>query len=968
MNSNCPRLIEVALPIREISAESVRDKNIHHAHISHLHIWWARRPLAASRAIVFASLIPDPDHENCPEDFREAVIRLLKNEVPKELKGYWRGRVYHNDPDPYCPSGDLPDTPRNRLLAFIAKWSPEKNNYEKGKSDKSPSVGEVLDDRSLVKWETSDPLNVQGRMVLTIAEQLIKIANKGIPSVFDPFSGGGAIPLEAMRLGAKAIANDYNPVAFTLLKATIEYPKIHGVPGTRSTGISPTTQHFMQEKSVENVLTYDLEYWANWILSQASKRLSKYYPSGRDKRPIIGYLWARNAPCSNPACKTNIPLLKTFMIATKPDRRTALQMLITNGKISFEIIKGKQITQEEGTLVSNGVRCPFCHQITPTEDIKRATFEGTSGEQIVAVIVEAAKGKDYRAVELTDIEAFEKSRQEALGIEIPSEPMPNSPDTVAGRGWNFKRWGDLFNPRQLLVIQTFIEIMQEAVAKIQEQYEKDYAEALTVYLGLWIDRMASFSNNVCRWYGSAEISKTPFGGQAIPMMYDYPEVNPFADSSGTPSTQLRYMLGVIDHESTFGHRTFPMPKITCGDSSKIDLPTGSINVVVTDPPYFDAIAYADLSDFFYVWLKRSIGSHFPNEYMTPLTPKTGEATALKHHHEGNASKARDHFTEKLTECIKEARRVCSEDGILSIMFAHQSTEAWTALVNTLFEADLTITATYPIETEMKSTAFALDTASLESSITVVCRPRVKENVASFKNIRGEIEKTVTRNVKRFWSYGFRGADLIVACYGPAVGVFGRYERVEKADGSVVSITDLLDLVRELALKAIAGEFEGDGLSRLYFIWLNLYGVNEQSWDDARLVIQIGSEGEDAMEVARRNGLFVIEGPKCRLALLRDRSDHRHLGDDLTSPLIDQLHQAMLLWKQERRSELVQYLKTNNIAEHESFWKLAQALFEVLPRGEEDWKLISALLGERETLKQEVRQAEPPKGPEQLSLI
>ena len=237
MNSNCPRLIEVALPIREISAESVRDKNIHHAHISHLHIWWARRPLAASRAIVFASLIPDPDHENCPEDFREAVIRLLKNEVPKELKGYWRGRVYHNDPDPYCPSGDLPDTPRNRLLAFIAKWSPEKNNYEKGKSDKSPSVGEVLDDRSLVKWETSDPLNVQGRMVLSIAEQLIKIANKGIPSVFDPFSGGGAIPLEAIRLGAKAIANDYNPVAFTLLKATIVYPKIYGVTGKRSTGI-----------------------------------------------------------------------------------------------------------------------------------------------------------------------------------------------------------------------------------------------------------------------------------------------------------------------------------------------------------------------------------------------------------------------------------------------------------------------------------------------------------------------------------------------------------------------------------------------------------------------------------------------------------------------------------------------------------------------------------------------------------
>lgn len=262
----------------------------------------------------------------------------------------------------------------------------------------------------------------------------------------------------------------------------------------------------------------------------------------------------------------------------------------------------------------------------------------------------------------------------------------------------------------------------------------------------------------------------------------------------------------------------------------------------------------------------------------------------------------------------------------------------------------------------------MDTAALASSITVICRPREIQKAASYRNVRSEIENVVAESVHRFWEYGFRGADLIVACYGPAVGVFAKYEAVERADGEKVSVPELLELVRDAALKSIAGEFKGDNTSRLYFTWATLYGINERAWDDARLVVQISGEGDNAMDVARHQGLFVINGSSCRLALLRDRSDHRHLGEDPTSPLIDQLHQAMRLWKQERRSELVQYLKTNNIAEHEPFWKLAQALFEVLPRGEEDWKLISALLGERETLKQEVRQAEPPKGPEQLSLI
>ncbi len=240
-------------------------------------------------------------------------------------------------------------------------------------------------------------------------------------------------------------------------------------------------------------------------------------------------------------------------------------------------------------------------------------------------------------------------------------------------------------------------------------------------------------------------------------------------------------------------------------------------------------------------------------------------------------------------------------------------------------------------------------------------------VALFKDIRREIENVVQDSVHRFWEYGFRGADLIVACYGPAVGVFGRYARVERADGTPVIVPELLELVRQAALKAIAGEFTGDPLSRLYFVWANLYGISEQAWDDARLVVQIGGESEDAMQVAKGRHLFVVDGSVCRLALLRDRRDLRHIGEEPDSPLIDQLHRAMQLWKLERRGELVQYLRLSGLAEHEPFWKLAQALFEVLPRAEEDWKLVSALLGERGALRQEVRRAEPPVQPSQLNL-
>jgi len=954
-STDCPRLIEVALPIREISAESVRDKNIHHAHISHLHIWWARRPLAASRALVFASLVPDPDDPRCPAEFREAVERHLKTHVPTELKYYHRGRHVHRDDDPYRPYEGMPDTLRNRLLMFIAKWSPESLAFEAGKAEKEPEPKYLLDDRSLVKWETSDPENAQGREVLRIARELVKIAHGGkVPAVLDPFAGGGAIPLEAGRLGCQAIANDYNPVAYLILRATCEFPQKYGKPGRRKVVMEEFGKRVERETEVPNVLAHDVEKWANWILERARERIGHLYPPGKDGKPVVGYLWARTAPCSNPSCRGEIPLLRSLLVCNKKDKKVALTMEVDKERktVRFGIAKGKGISRTDGTKRERGPAiCPFCEQPTSEAELRRAGQAGQMGERMVCVVVEGKGGKDYRPVEDIDLAGF--ARAGRIEVERPGEGIPDNQWNVKTWLYGMNTWGSLFNPRQLVAMQTFVGCLHEALEEMKKEIsDEDYRLCLALYLGLWLDRVASFAANVCRWAPGSQIIKTPFGGQAIPIIWDYPEVNPLANSSGTASTQLEYMLKVIEHERFANGSALQEPRVLLGNAASLPLASEAVDCVVTDPPYDDAISYGDLSDFFYVWLKRSIGSLFPEVFSTPLTPKADEATSLRHRHEGSQERARAHYRRLLKESFSEALRLVRDPKLVTVMFAHQSTDAWTALLSALFDAGLSPDATWPIATEMPDTALALGTASLETSVTVACRPRVVGSAASFKDVRKEIEKVVAESVKRFWSYGFRGADLIVACYGPAVGVFGKYERVEKADGTPVGIPELLELTRRAARDAIAGEFRGDNLSTLYYVWANLYGASEQAWDDARLFVQIGGDEDNAKEVARKHGIFVVDGSECRLALLQDRAGRRELGIDPNPPHIDALHRSMLLWKQEKRKDLVEYLGERGLLEDGPFWKLAQALFEVLPRDLEDWKLVNALLGERQTLRAE----------------
>jgi len=971
--STCPRLIEVAFPIREVSAESVRDKSLRQGHLSTLHLWWARRPLAACRAIIFASLVPDPDDARCPAEFRGAVERTLKTRVPSSLKTYARGRKHERDEDPYKPYEGIEDTLRNRLLTFVAKWAPEAWAFEKGKSAKEPKPENLLDDRSLSKWETGDPDNEQGREVLRVARELIRVACAGkAPSVFDPFSGGGTIPLEAGRLGAQPIANDYSPVAYLVLRGTCEYAQRFGKAGKRRVEREAfgTKKKEWVEEQVPNVLAHDIQRWCEWMLERARERLERFYPVGEGKNPIVGYLWARHAPCANPSCGASIPLLKSLLICDRDDKRVALIMDVDKERreVSFGIARDRLITRTDGTMLRRGnARCPVCEEITPNERLTEAGHAGRIGERMLAAIemrtvkktrmirgepvTVTVEEKSYRPIEQTDRDAFASAATQH--VDVPSERIIGDNRYMSPPLYGMTTWGSLFNRRQLLAMQTFVELFHDAVAELEKELaDVDYRNAVALYLGLWVSRNAMRMTSLGRWNVEGEKFETPFNGARLPMMWDYPEANPFIDVTGGFANQLDWILHVIKREAAV-----PVPaRVTRGDSAHMRLDPGSVDLVVTDPPYFDEAAYADLSDFFYVWLKRLLGDVFPEVLVTPQSPKEDEATALKHRHGGNAEDADAHFVRKLAEIFTEAKRVATDDALFVVIFAHQGSDAWTALINSLFAAGVTIDATWPVEMERKGRPRSIDSAALETCITVVCRPRVVGSAASFKDVRREIELVVHDAVKRFWSYGFRGADLIVACYGPAVGVFGKYERVERSDGEPVGVSELLELARKVARDAIAGEFRGDSLSTLYYVWANLYGAGEQAWDDARLVVQMGGGAESALDVARESGVFVLNGSACRLALLNDRMERGMLGLESDCALIDSLHRAMLLWKQEKRGELVAYLAGRGLLEDGPFWKLGQALFEVMPRDSEDWKLVNALLSERPTLRAEGKKA------------
>ena len=1007
------KLIEVAMPIKEISAESVRDNRLAGGNIRTVHLWWARRPLPTCRAVVFASLVPDPLDEYCPQAFKDAVTDILMAD-----------RQYTPYKDiPYTAAYDpMEDNMRNRLMMFIGKFSPLcQDNMRIGKKT---APADQLTQGSLIKWENHDNMVIlsKARKLIWVAynsdlhpevsytslsesydlyakaindakadlfrfvnrhksteevQLLEKNLNQAIedflnrmPTVFDPFAGGGAIPLEAARLGCRSYGNDINPVAHIMERCSAEFPQKYGFPITYSKseflnlygpeGKEQLIEHqgsIFESDFIEipNRLSFDVEFYAKKILRKTNELIGDRYPNDSLGNQAIAYYWARTGTCSNPSCQAKVPLLRGFYLANSTRKSVYLKPIIRGTEISFEIKEGKYDSKELPEWNHRGnLTCPCCGAVTEADALKEESRTIGLKSRLLAVIAENSSGKVY-SVPNKHIKSILEAP--VTPDYIPEEPMAvKYTQAMPCCTWGYDKWGKLFTNRQLVFLNTLISQFDEIKIELGDS---DYAKAIISFLAVWIDRILTYNSSFGVLETGGEKVQRIYGRQAISMVFDYPESNPFCNSSGSALNMLDWLLKYFESESGIA---FPVVFNNASSGDKLQFERKSLTAVITDPPYYDAIAYADCSDFFYVWLKRTLGDTYPIIFSTPLTPKVEECTALKHHHNGNDNEAKAHFENKLTQIFDAIESQTSD--IVSIMYAHQSTEAWSTLCNSILDARMNITGSWPLDTEL-ATGMKTDQAFLESSVTVSCRPSERKGFGDYKDVKNAIVQKVSKEVEDLYALGFRGADLLTACFGQAVSEFGKYKVVEKADGSEVQVGELLDMARTTAFNSLLQGVQGDDFTRFYIGWLQMNGMGETDFDDATKFTRVGMP-VDVSEIFARK-LLIREGKKQHLATAAEQ-----LGNSTTQgtrpedSLIDQVHRAMLAYEKGDRHILLTLLH-NVGAEDQSapFWRLLASLKELLPEGK-DLKAVEGLLGNSDNLRQESRDVDQHK-PEQMTL-
>lgn len=756
-----------------------------------------------------------------------------------------------------------------------------------------------------------------------------------MPSVFDPFAGGGAIPLEAARLGCRSFGNDINPVAHIIEKGSVEFPQKYGKPITYTheefmtlygkEGVKLYTENFggMPTGNVEipNRLSFDVEYYAKKLLAMTEAEVGHLYPADEKGNKPIAYYWTRTATCSNPSCKAEVPLLKQFYLANTKSKKVYLNPIIHGTDIQFEIKEGSYDEKAlPGWNNRGNMTCPCCGNITPVDQVKQQFINKSTSEKLLVRIFESKTGKEYKLANNIVYDFTENNK-----VEYPSEIMPiHYSQAFPSCTWGFSKWGYIYSSRQLYMLSTFIKNLSKLKSEINTS---EYHQALLTFLAIWFDRIAVANTSLGRWHISGEKLEHPFSRQAIAMVFDYPESNPFCNSSGSALNQLEWIIRYIESES---NSPFAALLANASSGEKGQFAAKTLTAVVTDPPYYDAIGYADCSDLFYVWMKRTLGDVYPINFATPQTPKAEECTALKHHHHNSEAEAKKHFENKLTAIFDAIEYQTSE--IVSIMFAHQSTEAWTTLCNSILGARMNITGSWPMDTELVNRSRGIGSAALESSVTVSCRPSERNGFESFKRVKRAIETKVTEEVNALYELGFRGADLLTACFGQAVSEFGKYETVEKADGSEVTVGELLELARTAAFNALLSGFDGDEYTRFYIGWLQMNGMGDTDFDDAAKFARVGMS-VNISDIFAHN-LLIRTGNKQHLATYAERTVNEKLGISASDPLIDQVHRAMANWRDGDRGKILHHIHIVGKEANNPFWRVLASLKELLPEGDD----------------------------------
>lgn len=792
------KLIETSIPLEDINAQAVREKSIRKGHPSTLHLWWARRPLAAARCVIFASMVDDPSEH--PELF---------------------------------PTKEAQDKEQERLFDII---------------------------RRLADWDNID----DELLYKEVYNEMVKYAPGGIlPELLDPFAGGGAIPLEGQRLGLVSHAADLNPIPVTLNRAMIDIP-------ARFCDCSPINPEARTKLNEDwkraSGLAEDVRFYAGKMRLLAIERIGKNYPdvdvtcgSTTRKATPIAYIWARTVSCPNPACHHETPLVRSFWLSKKNGHRAFIEPIVSDGNVHYEVRsepagwKDFSHVQEE-TVGRQGARCLHCGSPISLEYIRSESRGHGLGQQMMAVISESPFGQGRWYSGTTKLDSLSASHtRPATGFDSAKLAYyPGHLNTVA---YGIDCFANLFSNRQLSTLVTLSDLVSEmrneakgdAVAAGMPGDSvalrdggvgaRAYAEAVSVYLACAVDKLADYCSSICTWHSSGEKMRNVFSRQAIPMAWDYAEVNPFSSSSGSFESMSGQVVEAI--------KTLPA-KPFCDAAQRDAAKTEELSnlLVSTDPPYYDNIGYSDLSDYFYVWMRRSLREVWPDTFATMLTPKAEELVATPYRFDGGAGEAKRFFEDGMRETFCRLANAASDDYPMTVYYAYKQSETseeegrtssgWETMLQALMDAGLQITGTLPMRTEMGNRTIASGSNALASSIVLVCRKRdANASVATRPEFLRELRRSFGKDINRLQSGSIAPVDMSQAAIGPGMSVFSKYSHVLESDGSPMSVHTALGIIND-QLDSLMGESgEGlDGETRFCVTWYEQHGFSEGAFGDA----------------------------------------------------------------------------------------------------------------------------------------
>lgn len=840
------KLIEVALPLEAINAESAREKSIRHGHPSTLHLWWARRPLATARAVIWSSLVDDPSSH--PEQF---------------------------------PTEEAQQQERERLFDILTR---------------------------LVKWENS---NDEGILAEAKAE-IMKSTNGNPPALLDPFAGGGAIPLEAQRLGLEAHAHDLNPVAVMINKAMIEIPP-------KFAGRSPVNPEAQRQGAANQGwkgaagLAEDVRYYGEWMKQEAYKRIGHLYPKAKledgSEATVIAWIWARTVKCPNPACGCEMPLVKSFMLSKKKGKEAYIQPTCAGSAFTYKVVNGKP-SADEGTVSRAGARCLACGTSVAFDYIRQEAREHRMQSVLTAVVAEGKYGRLYLTANSEHRNAAHVSRPD----DAPSGILSGKARVNVSL-YGFNETSDLFTPRQLTALTTFSSLVSEAQQKAEADAvaagvfndhialseggsgARAYGEAVGVYLAFVVDKMADYHSTICIWHVTRELIANTMRRQAIQMTWDYAEANPTSSSAGSFSSMMGWITKCLE--------TFPASGTAIVRQFDAQSDNGLRNIAIsTDPPYYDNIGYADLSDYFYVWMRQALKSTYPKLFRTMLVPKADELIATPYRHDGNTEKAKAFFEDGMFKTCCQLNKYACDTIPVTIYYAFKQSEnetdekagektassGWETMLSAIIKSGFTITGTWPMRTEL-TTALKGSVNALASSIVLVCRKRDETaGSATRREFINALHREMRPALEKLQSANIAPVDLAQSAIGPGIGVFSRYKSVLEADGKPMSVRAALQIINQ-ELDAFYNEQEGelDRESRFCVELFSQYAFNNIKFGDADILARAKNTSVQALA---EHGVLMAAKGQVRLKTRDELPESVDTHESCTWLLTQQLARAM----------------------------------------------------------------------------